>query len=375
MPAWETATTLAMLDPLARTSHRLRPGPSMPNLAQAAAYGFFALFSISLFAPMTPAQAQTVPEMNVLRLDSALDALIAPGTRPEVVAGPYVFTEGPMWRGGRLWFSDEEGGKVHAITPDGASGVQDEVMLDYTQPPYGRADHARIGPNGMATDKDGTVVLLQQYGRAVVHLEGAPGPLKPVPFFDSFEGKRLNSPNDLVFLPDGSFFFTDPPYGLKGGDKDPAKELKYNGVFLVRQGKLTPVIKDLTLPNGIALSPDHGTLYVNNSGPAQRVVAYDLHPDGSVGPARNVITFTGKEGDGVPDGMKIDRRGNLWTTGPGGIRIITPEGKVLGQIILPEVAANAAWGGADRGTLYITARTHIYRIQTLVGGLMPAFAR
>ena len=322
-----------------------------------------------LSKPALSAEQAAPDSMHVVRLDPALDSLIAPGTEPAVVAGGYVFTEGPMWRSGRLWFSDEEGGRVHALTPDG----QDETLLDYTQPPYGRPDHARIGPNGMATDNSGSVVLLQQYGRAVVRLAGEPPSLHPVPFFDSYEGKRLNSPNDLVFLPDGSFFFTDPPYGLKGGDKDPAKELSFNGVFHVKDGKLTPVIKDLTLPNGIALSPDNRTLYVNNSGPAQRVIAYPLNADGSVGAARDVIAFTGKEGDGVPDGMKVDARGNVWTTGPGGIRILTPEGKILGQVKLPEVAANVAWGGNDGRTLYITARKHIYRIQTLVGGTLPAF--
>ena len=279
-----------------------------------------------------------------------------------------------MWREGRLWFSDEEGDRVHALTADG----HDEVLVDYAAGPFAAADGSKIGPNAMATDADGSVVLLQQYGRAVVHLVGEPGsvhPLHPVPFFDSDGGKRLNSPNDLVFLPDGSFFFTDPTYGLKLGDKDPAKQLAFNGVFHYRDGKLSPIIKDLTLPNGIALSPDQRTLYVNNSGPAQRVIAYKLASDGSVGPAHDVITFTGKEGDGVPDGMKVDARGNVWTTGPGGIRVVTPQGKVLGQIRLPQVAANMAWGGEDGHTLYITARSHVYRMQTLVGGTLPAFRR
>ena len=309
-------------------------------------------------------QAQTArPSLEVLRLTPALDRLIAPGAKPEVVSDGYVFTEGPMWREGRLWFSDEEGDKVHAITPEG----QDTVLLDLTHDP-------KTGPNAMATSKDGSVVMCQQYGRAVVRLTGKPSALKPQPFFDSYEGKRLNSPNDLVFLPDGSFFFTDPPYGLKGHDHDPAKQLSFDGVFYYKKGKLTPIIKDLTLPNGIALSPDNRTLYVNNSGPSQRVIAYPLHPDGSVGPPHDLIDFTGKEGPGVPDGMKIDRQGDIWTTGPGGIRIITPEGKVLGQILLPEVAANLAWGG-DGSTLYITARTHIYRLHTLVQGYLPAFHR
>ena len=296
---------------------------------------------------------------------------MAPGEKPEVVAKGYTFTEGPMWRGGRLWFADEEGDKIHALTPDG----QDEVLVDFKQGPYARPDGGKVGPNAMATDSNGTVVELQQYARAVVHLAGGTGAVHPVPFFDSYLGKRLNSPNDLVFLPDGSFFFTDPPYGLKQGDKDPAKQLPFNAVFLYQNGTLIPVITDLTLPNGVALSPDNKTLYVNNSGPAQRVIAYDLNPDGSVGTARDVITFTGKEGPGVPDGLKVDARGNIWTTGPGGIRIVTPAGKVLGQIRLPEVAANLAWGGDDGRTLYITARSHIYRLQTTVGGTLPAFRR
>lgn len=322
--------------------------------------------------PSAPAQT-SIQAMEVQRLDPALDQLIAPGTQPEVVSGPYTFVEGPMWREGRLWFSDEEGDKVHALTIHG-SAVADQVIVDFTQPPYGHADHSKIGPNGQAPGKDGSVVMARQYARDIIRLEGAPPNVKPVLWFDSYEGHHLNSPNDLVFLPDGSFFFTDPNYGLKLRDKDPAKQLPYQAVFYVRDGKPTPVIKDLATPNGIALSPDNRTLYVNNSGPDQRIVAYDLHPDGTVSNTRNLITFTGHEGPGVPDGMKIDSHGDIWSTGPGGIRIITPQGKVLGQIHLPEVAANCAWG--DKGTtLYITARTHIYRLHTKVKGYLPAFHR
>lgn len=306
--------------------------------------------------------------MKVLRLAPALDQLIAPGIEPEVVSGGYVFTEGPMWRDGRLWFSDEEGDRVHAVTPDG----RDTILIDFARAPYGRPDHQKTGPNAMATSKDGSVVMCEQYNRAVVRLAGQPGHLRAVPFFNSYQGKHLNSPNDLVFLPDGSFFFTDPPYGLKSRDHDPAKQLSFNGVFHYKDGKLTPIITNLTLPNGIALSPDNKTLYVNNSGPKERVIAYPLRADGTVGPSHDVIDFTGKEGPGVPDGMKTDSRGDIWTTGPGGIRILTPAGNVLGQIVLPEVAANLAWGG-DGSTLYITAQTHVYRLQTLVHGHLPAF--
>lgn len=275
-----------------------------------------------------------------------------------------------MWRGGRLWFSDEEGDRVHAVTPEG----HDTVVVDFKTGPYALPDGKKTGPNAMATSKDGSVVMCEQYGRAVVRLVGTFGHVKPEPFFDNYDGKRLNSPNDLVFLPDGSFFFTDPPYGLRGRDHDPAKQLSFDGVFHYKDGKLTPIITDLTLPNGIALSPDNKTLYVNNSGPKMRVIAYPLQADGSVGAPHDVIDFTGKEGPGVPDGMKIDSRGNIWTSGPGGIRILTPQGKVLGQILLPEVAANLAWGG-DGTTLYITARTHVYRLQTRVRGYLPVFRR
>ena len=332
------------------------------------------LLALTLLGAIIP-QAST-QSMHVDRLDPALDQLIAPGTKPESIAGPYTFTEGPMWREGRLWFSDEEGDKVHALTVT-PSGVKDEVIVDFTQPPYGHADHAKIGPNGQAPAPNGSVVMMRQYARDVIHLNGNPPHVKPQPWFDNYNGHHLNSPNDVVFAPDGSFFFTDPNYGLKLRDKDPNKQLPYQAVFRVtgeKHATLTPIITDLATPNGIALSPDNRILYVNNSGPDQRIVAYDVHPDGTVSNARNLITFTGKEGEGVPDGMKIDSHGNIWSTGPGGIRIITPQGKVLGQIILPEVAANCAWGD-DGTTLYITARTHIYRIRTKVKGYLPAFRR
>ena len=334
-----------------------------------------------LFHLATPAQQPSGEQ--ILRLDPALDRLIAPGSALETVSSGYQFTEGPMWRGNRLWFSDEEGGKIYAISRGQASPMHvpsalTQVLVDFTHPPYGRPDGQQTGPNAMATARDGSVVIAEQYARAIVHLQGTGTPTDPVhavPFFDSYRGKHLNSPNDLVFLPDGSFFFTDPPYGLKRGDRDPAKELPFNAVFYYKDGQLTPVITDLTLPNGIALSPDNHILYVNNSGPAQRVIAYPLHPDGTIGQAHDVITFTGHEGHGVPDGLKTDSEGNIWTTGPGGIRVITPQGKILGQFKLPETAANLAWGGPDGRTLYITATSHIYRLQTLIKGNLPAFQR
>lgn len=241
---------------------------------------FVAAFVLVCGSLIVAAQNAGPSSMKILRLSPALDQLIAPGVEPQVFSGGYVFTEGPMWRGGQLWFSDEEGDRVHAVTPDG----HDTVVVDFKTGPYALPDGKKTGPNAMATSKDGSVVMCEQYGRAVVRLAGALGHVKPEPFFDNYQGKRLNSPNDLVFLPDGSFFFTDPPYGLRGHDHDPAKQLPFDGVFHYKDGKLTPIITDLTLPNGIALSPDNKTLYVNNSGPKMRVIAYPLHADGTVGP-------------------------------------------------------------------------------------------
>ena len=181
---------------------------------------------------------------------------------PSVVANGFGFTEGPQWRHGRTWFVDGPQNKLRAITPDGH-------VTELLTSASGFANF--LGPNGNAPAPDGSVVMCEQDGRRVVRLVGPDDKLKVETMFETYEGKRLNSPNDIVFARDGSFYFTDPPYGLKGMDKDPAKELPFNGVYHYKDGKLTLVIRDLTLPNGIALSPDEKTLYVDNSGPRHEV--------------------------------------------------------------------------------------------------------
>ncbi len=291
-----------------------------------------------------------------------------------------------MWRGNRLWFADEEGDKVHAVTAEG----EVSTLVDYKSGPYARpadaptgsSQGATTGPNAMATAPDGTVVAMQQYTRQVVQLVENPNasedpalPMLQTVLFDSYNGQHLNSPNDLVFAPDGSYFFTDPNYGLKLRDKDPAKQLPYQAVFQVVEGKPTPVITELTTPNGVALSSDNKTLYVANTRPDQRIVAFPLGADNKPGTGRNLIAFTGEEGGGAPDGLKCDAEGNIWSTGPGGIRILTPEGKVLGQIKLPQIANNLAWGGEDGRTLYICAHEHVYQLPVLVAGNLPLFRR
>ena len=314
------------------------------------------------------APAAAAPAMAVERLDRGLDAVIAPGTKIERVATGFVFTEGPMWRQGKLWFSDVQKDQLLTVTRDGKVTVLLNNSGGYHNPPPG----ANIGSNAMVTDKDGSVLLTQMGARRIVRLDAHDG---VHPFLSDYKGKRLNSPNDLVFARDGSLWFTDPPFGLFNGmDKDPAKELPFNGVFRYAGGKLEAVITDMTLPNGIGFSPDGKTLYVSNYGPDMYVRAYSVGPNGTLSHPHTLIHYPPNSGDGGPDGLKVDMAGNLWSSGPGGIRIITPKGKVLGQIKLPEVAANIAFAG-DGHIVYITGSTSIYRLRSKIAGELPLYRR
>ena len=315
-----------------------------------------------------PLAAEPAPQTSIERLDPALDAVIAPGTKIERVATGFVFTEGPMWREGRLWFSDVQRDQLLAVSPAGKVEVLKANSGGYSNPPAG----ANIGSNGMVTDKDGLVLLTQMGARKIVRVDAKRG---FHPFLSEYQGKKLNSPNDLVFARDGSLWFTDPPFGLFNGmDKDPAKQLPFNGVFRYANGKLTAPITDMTLPNGIGFSPDGKTLYVSNYGPDMYVRAYSVGPGGKLSAPRTVIRYPAGSGEGGPDGLKVDMAGNLWTSGPGGIRIVTPKGKVLGQIKLPEVAANLAFA-EDGHTVYITGSTSIYRLHSKVAGELPLYYR
>src|SRR4051812_18363254 len=221
---------------------------------------------------------------RIERLDPALDALIAPGTQIERVATGFKFTEGPMWREGRLWFSDLQADKVFAVAPDGKV----QMLIEHAGGLNPFPPDSYLGSNAMVTDKDGSVLLIQQGGRKIVRLDAK---LQLTTVVDKYQGKKLNSPNDLVFAKDGSLWFTDPPFGLQGMDKDPAKELSFNGVYRFANGKLEAIIKDLTLPNGLAFSPDGKTLYVANYGPERFVKAYDVGAGGAVTNARVLIKY------------------------------------------------------------------------------------
>lgn len=298
---------------------------------------------------------------SILRLDSRLDSLIPASAHIEKLAGGFQFTEGPLWfPAGYLWFSDVIGNVVRQWSPD---GKVIEILRngggETSAPPGGF-----IGPNGMIADRDGAVLLCQHTNRQVVRISRDRQVSTVV---DRYEGKKLNSPNDLVYRSDGSLYFTDPPYGLARQDDDPAKELSFNGVYRLANGKLQVIIDDLTRPNGLAFSPDEKTLYVANSEKQKVWMRYDVQPDGTVRNGRVFFDVTPSTENGLPDGMKLDAQGNLYCAGPGGVWVFTPEGRHLGTIKTPETPANCNWGD-DGKTLYITAETGLYRIKLAVEG-------
>ena len=331
-----------------------------------AALPFCALVALSLPAASTAQTPDVKP--GVSGLDPALDAVIAPGAEPKKIAGGFNFDEGPMWRKGELWFSDLRGNKMYKVSPEGTV----TMLLDKAGGLDKIPDGAYQGSNAMATDKDGSVLLLQHGLRRVVRLDDK---MNQTPVLEKYQGKRLNSPNDLVFSKDGALWITDPPYGLLGQDQDPAKELKFNPVWRYKNGVLKPAITDLPRPNGIGFSPDGKTLYISNSDP-MFLNSYSVSAGGKLGKAKRVITYdkvNGQMPPDVPDGLKVDSAGNIWTSGPGGIRIISPKGKVLGQIKLPEVAANLAFGGPDLKTAYILGSTSVYTLPIKVAGEKPLY--
>lgn len=304
---------------------------------------------------------------KIIRLDPEFDTLVAKDARIEKVAGGFTFTEGPLWRPqGVLWFSDVPGNVVRSLTPSGEAKVIIEQAGGTVAAPPG----AFIGPNGMIADKEGAVLLCQHGSRRIVRVGKD---MKMTPYIDKYEGHRLNSPNDLIYRSDGALYFTDPPYGLTRQDADPAKELKFNAVFLYRGGKLTPVITDLTRPNGIALSPDENTLYVSNSDERKRFwMKYDVAADGSVSNGRIFFDLATAKERGIPDGMKVDSKGYVYASGPEGLWVLSPGGKHLGTIQPGESAANCAWGDGGK-TLYITATTSVYRLRVNIPGEKPLY--
>jgi gluconolactonase len=314
--------------------------------------------SVLLAALMSsPQSAQSTG--GVVRLDPALDALVPADAIIEKVAGGFGFAEGPVWRDGALFFSDIPGNTIHRL-----QGAQVSV---HRTPIYERTDYKpgfHIGSNGLTFDRQGRLIVAEHGNRRVTRLE-ADGRLTVLA--DRYEGRRLNSPNDVVVKSDGAIYFTDPPYGLPGQDKDPGKELAFSGVYRLTGATLQLLTSELTRPNGLAFSPDEKVLYVANSDPGRRIwMRYDVKADGTLGPGTVFYDLASAPERGIPDGLKVDAAGNLFGTGPAGVWIISPQGRLLGRLEPPEVPANAAWG-EDGRTLFMTARTSVYRIRLTTG--------
>ena len=315
---------------------------------------------------------------SVAKLNPALDAIVSPDAQLEKIAQGFGFLEGPVWvrKGGYLLFNDVPANLIEKWTPDGKLSVF-LIKTGYTgsDPTYGREIESGgrkkikvIGSSALTLDKQGRLVFCAQGDRDIVRIEKDG---RRTVLADRFDGKRLNSPNDLVYKSDGSLYFTDPPAALPKGDDDPAKELPFDGVFLLKNGKVKLLDKTFQRPNGLAFAPDEKQFYVNDS-LRKTIMRFDVQPDDTIGNGHVFIDMTADTASGAPDGMKVDRKGNVYCTGPGGVWIISPEGKHLGTIKTPDRVTNLTFGDADGKTLYITGRTgELYRIQLKIEGIRP----
>jgi gluconolactonase len=300
-----------------------------------------------------------------LGVDGSLGGVLPAEPRLERVAGGFVFTEGPVWSpDGALLFSSPNTNAIYRWSPAG------RVDLFRTKSGYSGVDIGRYvqpGSNGLTFDPEGRLVICQHGNRRVLRVN--PHGDTTV-LADRYEGRRLNSPNDLVFRSDGTLYFTDPRFGLP----DPAEaELPFAGVFMVPPGG-EPVLLDGSLagPNGVALSPDERWLYVGNWDPERKVVVrYALRPDGTASEGVVIADLTDAPGEDAIDGLKVDRDGRLYVCGPGGLWVLAPDGAVLGRLSPPEAPHNLAWGDDDARTLYITAETSVYRLRLDVEGVRP----
>ncbi len=314
-----------------------------------------------------PQPAQPLQQVDIIRLDPRFDKLVPLNVKIERIISARKWVEGPVWnrKDNYLLFSDvptnsvikwQEGqGTSVFLKPSGYSG---KVPFNGLEP----------GSNGLTLDSEGRLVLAQHGDRRVARLEKN-GRL--VSLADRYQGKRINSPNDVVFKSNGALYFTDPPFGLPKAFDDPHRELPFQGVYRVsRDGILTLLTKDLKAPNGIAFSPDEKRLYLSNADPLNAVwMVYDVKLDGTIENGRVLLNATSwvKAKAGVPDGMKVDREGNIFGAGPGGIHVISPDGTHLGSIETGAPTGNVAWG-EDGSSLFIASNTNVFRLKLTTKG-------
>jgi gluconolactonase len=313
---------------------------------------FLILFLAAVLLPLT-APAQKPQSFKLEPLSPKFEDLIASGAKLETVATGFGFTEGPMWDpAGFLYVSDETINKIFRVYPNGR---KEEVI-------------ALGDPDGNTFDRRYRLIDCASVLRAIIEVT-PDGKYKILA--DRYDGKKFNSPNDVIVGPDGAIYFTDPTLDLVAGEK---QEILFQGVYrLDDSGKARLLTRDLTQPNGLAFSPDGKKFYVDDS-EQRNIRVYDASPDGTLSNGRIFGEEPGEKNDGVPDGIKVDKNGNLFVTGPKGIWVWDAKGNHLGTIVMPEQPANLTWGDQNYSTLYITATTSVYRLETRTQGFVPYLA-
>jgi gluconolactonase len=326
--------------------------------------------TLDLYRPGQVGAPASAPA-KVVRLDPALDRILPRDATIEKLAGGFQFIEGPVWHpDGYLLFSDPNANTIYRWTPEGSVSVF-RTHSGYTGVDIG--EYHQPGSNGLTLDRKGLLTINEHGNRRVTRLERT-GQITVLA--DRYDGKRLNSPNDLVYRSDGTLYFTDPPFGLPMAFDDPRKELGFSGVYMVKDGQVTLLTKELSGPNGIAFSPDERYLYVDNWDLRRKVLMrYDVNPDGTIAGGKVFHDFTRLSEPVALDGIKVDEQGNVYVSAPGGVWVLSAAGKPLGRIVPPEHDANFTFGDTDGKSLYLTASTGLYRVRVNVPGIRPGAVR
>lgn len=320
------------------------------------------------FYKTTPKRADWQNLGQIVKIDKELDNVLDANVKIEKLADGFQFTEGPVWHpDGFLLFSDPNTNVIYKYDP-----VSGNISIYITKSGYtgfNIGEYHQPGSNGLAIDSEGRLVVCQHGNRCVIRHEKK-GPITVLS--DNYNNKRLNSPNDVVIKSDGTIYFTDPPYGLPKAYNDAKKELTSQGVYRIKNGKTELLTTDLGGPNGIAFSPNEQYLYVSNWDirdihNTKTLWRYPVQADGTLGKGEIFFDMNQTDDDEALDGVKVDNQGFIFSSAPGGVWIISPQGKYLGKIIGPERPANMAWGD-DGKTLYLTAHTGLYKIRTKNGG-------
>ncbi|MGH9451540.1 MAG: SMP-30/gluconolactonase/LRE family protein [Terriglobia bacterium] len=338
------------------------------------------LFLVQFLMAATLASPQGMGSIE--KFNPAASRILPANAKIERVTTGFKWTEGPVWiHAGYLLFADIPNNRIERWVP--GKGVS-----TFMQPSgylgKGVYPGPESGSNGMTLDPRGRLTVAGHAQRDVWRLESPNPHATRTILADEYEGKPLNSPNDLVYGPHGALYFTDPPYGLPTqGDRDSLKKLRVNGVYRILdavshkagappdRSKLELLISNLARPNGIAFSPDYKYLYVDNSAPQKLWMRYRVKPDGTLADGVVFYDATSDHSPGAPDGMKLDVKGNIYSAGPGGVWIFSPSAKHLATIRIPERVGNLAWGGRDGRTLYVTATTSVYRVRLNIPGFRP----